>query len=69
MICVNFAHVAMVSTDSDAAVLREKLENDLHSTKAALRQTEQLRDDGGDDSAMDTSDEDRMHPELEVCVP
>lgn len=71
MIYINFAIVtpfAMLSTDSDAAMLRERLENDLHSTKAALRQTEQQREDEGENSAMDTYNEERMHPELEVCL-
>ena len=65
---LQFLFLVHYSTDSDAAVVRERLENDLNSTKAALRKTVREREDGheDDDSVVDTFHEERMHPELEV---
>ena len=52
-------------SDKDAVAVREQLEKDLHSTKAALKEREQT--DGGEDPPMvaDTHDH-KPSPEVQV---
>ena len=54
-----------MTSDKDAAVVREQLEKDLHSTKAALKERKQTDGGEGPPLVADTQDH-RPSPEVEV---